>query len=193
MWSLINKILSIFLRNDEDISIEKIKDIEMEKFDKVMKFVLQWEGGLVDHEADPGGLTNFGIAQRSHPDVDIRNLTEEGAKKIYKKEYWDKIKGDQLPATIALAVMDYAVNSGLSVSSRALQREVGAKADGLIGPATLSKVREQKDILKTAQNIVLRRVDLLANLVVRKPKMSVFLKGWMRRTHSCLIEINSII
>lgn len=165
----------------------------MDKFDIAMKFTLRWEGGLVDHASDPGGLTNFGIAQRSHPDVDIRNLTEELAKEIYRKSYWNKIHGDDLPPPVALAVMDYAVNSGTSRSAKTLQKVVGAGVDGAIGPNTLKKVAEavEKDGENAvAQAVVMERVGFLCRLVKNKPAMIVFLHGWMKRTHQCMAEVS---
>jgi len=170
------------------------KEPKMDKFDRAMKFVFRWEGGYVNHKSDPGGETNFGISKRSHPNVDIKNLTEEGAKEIYRDRYWNKIKGNELPELISIAVMDYAVNSGVERSSIALQNIVGSKADGAIGPNTIKKVKEavsKKSDKKIAQEIVLARSDFLSDIVKRSPDMSAFLKGWMRRTHSCLIEISS--
>ncbi len=166
---------------------------QMSSFDRAMEFVLRWEGGLVDHESDPGGLTNFGIAKRSHPDVDIKNLTEEQAKEIYRADYWDKIKGDQLPAAVAVAVMDYAVNSGVTRASRALQRVVHAGVDGQIGPNTISQVMAataNRSNQEVAQDVVMQRSDFLSGLVTKKPELTVFLKGWMRRTHSLMIEVS---
>ncbi len=166
----------------------------MDKFDRAMKFTLRWEGGLVDHASDPGGLTNFGIAQRPHPDVDIRNLTEELAKDIYREKYWNKIHGDDLPPAIALAVMDYAVNSGTSRATMTLQRVVGAGVDGAIGPKTLRKVVEAIDKNgenAVAQAIVMERVRFLCRLVKNKSEMVVFLHGWMKRTHQCMVEVSS--
>ena len=166
----------------------------MQSFDRAMRFVFRWEGGYSNNPVDPGGETNFGIAKRSHPNVDIANLNEEKAKAIYRAEYWDKIRGERLPMPLAVAVMDYAVNSGTTRAIRTLQRVVKAKADGQIGPNTLAQVRVaciNKGNQKVAQEIVMQRVDFLSYLVRRKPQMAVFLKGWMRRTHSLMIEVMS--
>ena len=66
------------------------KKMRYKSFDEIIDIVLEHEGGYVNDPDDPGGETNFGIAKRSHPDVDIANLTKAGAKEIYKAEYWDK-------------------------------------------------------------------------------------------------------
>ena len=58
------------------------------KFEDIIKVVLHHEGGYVNDPKDPGGETNFGIAKRSHPDVDIKNLTKGDATKIYKGLCW---------------------------------------------------------------------------------------------------------
>lgn len=110
-------------------------------FSSVVKMVLHHEGGYVNHPEDPGGETKYGISKRAYPDVDIAGLTEEDAASIYKRDYWDRIKGDDLPVGVACAVMDYAVNSGISRASKALQGVCGIRnGDGIIGPHTLSAV-----------------------------------------------------
>lgn len=98
-------------------------------------FTLVEEGGLVDAEGDPGGLTNFGISQRSYPDVDIRALTADEARAIYRRDYWEKVQGDSLPVGIDLMVFDMAVNAGVARSAEILQRCLGVTVDGVIGAA----------------------------------------------------------
>lgn len=99
----------------------------------VIDFTLEEEGGLSNDPADPGGLTNFGISQRAYPDVDVRNLTRDGAIAIYRRDYWARIHGDQLPAGVDLMVFDMAVNAGMASSAKVLQRCLGVDADGVIG------------------------------------------------------------
>jgi len=182
---------------EENVTIPKQESIpKMTAFDRAMKFVFKWEGGYSNHPSDPGGETNFGIAKRSHPDVDIKNLTEEGAKEIYRKAYWDKIKGDDLPEEVAVALMDYAVNSGVDRAAKAIQRLVHVGVDGQIGPNTISAVQTAATLLgnkRVAQNIVMERSDFLCGLVANKPEMAVFMKGWMRRTHSLMAEVASFV
>ena len=74
-----------------------MKDTVLTSFDEIIEITLEHEGGYVHDPKDLGGETNFGIAGRFYPDVDIKNLTKEGAKDIYKKDYWDKNKVDDLP------------------------------------------------------------------------------------------------
>jgi lysozyme family protein len=175
------------------VEAQKIQIPEMTAFDRAMDFVLRWEGGYVNHPNDPGGETKYGIAQKSHPDVDIKNLTVLGAEKIYREEYWNEIRGDELPDAVAVAVMDYAVNSGVTRASRALQDLVHAEVDGQIGPLTIKQVKIATDNLgekAIAQKVVMQRSDFLCGLL-SNPDMAVFMKGWMRRTHSLMVEVMS--
>ena len=106
-----------------------------ENFYESLDVVLKHEGGYVDHPEDPGGRTNMGITQAVYEKYLGRTVTEEEMKDmkigdvriIYKESYWDKIKGDDLPSGIDFCVFDWAVNSGVSRASRALQKIVGVK------------------------------------------------------------------
>jgi lysozyme family protein len=93
----------------------------MDPFETAVDFVLSAEGGLVDDGSDPGGITKFGISQRAYPDLNIRDLTIDGAKAIYREDYWNLCSCDKLPAGVALVVFDAAVNQGVGASIRMLQ------------------------------------------------------------------------
>ena len=109
-------------------------------FDRYFKeFLLLWEGTVYENvPGDPGGPTKLGIDQRSHPTVNIRALTEDKAKEIYRSDYWRAIAGDQLQTRTAWAVMDSAVNCGVRQAVRWLQRALDVPDDGRLGPVTLS-------------------------------------------------------
>jgi lysozyme family protein len=83
------------------------------RFDLFMPFVLSWEGTTFENDPhDPGGATKFGIDQRSHPSVDIRNLTEAGALAIYWQE-WLREGCEFMPALFGECYFDCAVNCGV--------------------------------------------------------------------------------
>lgn len=111
------------------------------RFDNAFKIVVGHEGGYVNHPKDPGGETKYGVTKRSYPNVDIRNLTLDGAKSIYWLDFWMPIKGDILPADLALVTFDSAINSGVNQAVRWLQQAVGSRPDGQIGPLTLAAAR----------------------------------------------------
>ena len=134
---IINFIKSLFIKDKEEPTMEALHNIsipmdtitkvekeEMSKFDDIIEVVLEHEGGYVNDPNDPGGETNYGIAKRSHPDVDIKNLTKEGAKEIYKEVYWDKNKVESLPEELWHIYFDMCVNQGKSRAVKIIQRAV---------------------------------------------------------------------
>lgn len=149
-----------------------------------LAFVLRQEGGFVDHPADPGGATCFGITRatlaraRGAPASvqDVRALTKEEACTIYRRLYWTAIRGDELPAGLDLAVFDLAVNAGPGRAIRLLQSALAVTTDGILGPHTLRAAR-QADPLRTIRALTEQRIRFLAGL----PGWPVFGRGWRRR------------
>ena len=116
-------------------------------FDTAFDRLIKSEGGYVNHPADPGGETNWGISKRSYPNIDIKNLTRDGAKQIYLKDYWEPL-GDAHPA-VKFQVFDFAVNSGIQTAIRKLQSAIGVADDGHWGPMSAAKLAsmETNDVL----------------------------------------------
>lgn len=145
------------------------------KFDTALKAILKFEGGYVNDAKDPGGETKYGISKRAYPNEDIKNLSLARAKEIYKADYWDVCRCDNLPDPLALFVFDCAVNQGTNTAIRMLQEVVGVKADGVIG---------QKTILAAIQ---IPQEDALLYLVarvfryVRTNGFERYGKGWLKR------------
>jgi lysozyme family protein len=151
-----------------------------DRFNWIIKFVLDAEGGYTNDPVDPGGETNFGIDKRSHPDVDIKNLTVEQAKEIYWNEYWLKFSCDRFEKPVGEVYFDCCVNTGAKQSNKFLQRAVGTEADGIIGPKTVSRlVVENPDVLANA--MIGQRQKFYENLAESKPALKKFLKGWTNR------------
>ena len=154
-------------------------------YDKCLKTILHHEGGYVNHPKDPGGETNLGVTKRVYQEhggtKDMKDLLVEDVAPIYKKGYWDRMKGDDLPSGVDWACFDWAVNSGSKRPSKALQRSVGAKADGAIGPQTLGMVeaKDPKEVVKDMHN---QRQAFYERLKTFK----TFGKGWTRRNKETL-------
>lgn len=155
-----------------------------ENFDLCLKHVLKSEGGFVHHKDDPGGRTNMGVTQEVWEDWVGKSVTEEEMKALttglvaplYKKRYWDLVKGDALPTGVDLCVFDYAVNSGVHRAAITLQRMVGAKEDGIIGPRTLAAVKaEEPDVL------IRRYCDARLKFLQGLSTFATFGKGWTAR------------
>lgn len=157
------------------------------KFLKSVFFTLMWEGGYSNHKNDPGGETKYGISKASYPDLDIKNLTLDEALKIYHRDYWDKVRGDLLPAKIDTIVFDWAVNSGPYRAIKELQKLIGTTPDGIIGEITLFALKksvESYGIFKVATDLINRRRHFYERLIEKNPKFIVFRNGWMNRVSS---------
>lgn len=145
-------------------------------FDRCMTEVFKHEGGYVNHPSDPGGETNMGISKRSYPKEDIRGMTRERASQIYRRDFWAKIKGDDLPAGLDMVAFDAAVNSGPSRGAKWLQQALGVPADGKIGPVTINAARQQY-----APAAIQRAIGFRMAFLKGLPTWSKFGKGWAKR------------
>jgi len=158
----------------------------MSNYSTCLEIILEHEGGFVNHPKDPGGVTNHGVTKRVYDEwigknstvEEMRNLTHEDVAPIYKKNYWDRAKCDQLPSGVDLCVFDWGVNSGVSRSAKALQRIVGVKQDGGIGPMTLQAVSEVE-----AEEIIEQMHYIRDNFYRSLDTFETFGKGWTRRNN----------
>jgi lysozyme family protein len=162
--------------------------------------VLKHEGGYVNHPKDPGGRTNLGVTQRvyeawvGHPvsEAIMRGLTAQHVKTLYKVQYWDAVKGDDLPAGIDLCAFDFAVNAGPNRSARYLQLMVGAVADGKIGPATLRQLQQYVRTHDLA-HAVNRFQDLREAYYKKLATFATFGRGWLRRMQDVRIAALKLV
>lgn len=149
-------------------------------FDNAVELILKHEGGYVNDPRDSGGETKYGISARAYPDLDIAKLSESDAKVIYKEDYWDKLKGDDLPYPIALVTFDAAVNSGRMRATKWLQHSVSAEPiDGILGPKTV-----EATILAYEENpvgTVGRCIHQRQQFIRRIRTYSTYRKGWEKR------------
>lgn len=108
--------------------------------------ILKSEGGFVNHPRDPGGRTNLGVTQATlaawrgvaASETDVRALQRPEAAAIYEQNYADKVMFAHLPAGLDYALLDCAINSGVSRAVKLLQKVVGTKEDGVLGAITLA-------------------------------------------------------
>ena len=149
-------------------------------FDQAFDILLKHEGGFSDHAADPGGKTRFGITEAVAREAgyrgDMSELPLDLAKRIYKSRYWGAVRAEELPEAIRYAVFDAAVNSGPRQAIRWLQRAVGVKDDGIIGPQTLAAVHAA-DPERLLRRFLSQRLRFMTNL----PNWGSFSRGWARR------------
>lgn len=143
-------------------------------FEIAFKEVIAAEGGYSDDPNDSGGKTKYGISQKAYPTLDIASLTLDDAKAIYKRDYWDKVKGDLLPYPLNIFVFDSAVNQGVATAIKLLQRTASVPQDGVLGTATLSAVNAGK---VTAADYMSHR----AVAYTGTRGADIYLRGWLKR------------
>jgi lysozyme family protein len=149
--------------------------------------ILENEGGYVNHPDDPGGATNKGITidtfrryiKRNGTIADLKALTTQQAVDVYKEQYWDAVRADDLPSGVDYTVADFAVNSGPYRASEYLQMALGITQDGDIGPLTIAAAQaaDPKALVKQIN------ADRLAFMKrIRSGKLwKTFGRGWQSR------------
>lgn len=153
-------------------------------FAPALAHVLAEEGGFVDHPLDPGGATKMGITRATLARVrgrpvsiaEVMALTRAEAAAIYRRLYWDGVRGDDLPPGVDLMVFDMAVHSGPRRAVRLLQRALGVAEDGLVGPVTLEAARAA-----APGPLVATLASLRTGFLARLPAAAVFGRGWRQR------------
>ena len=156
----------------------------MSNFEKCLEIILHHEGGYVNHHKYPGGETNLGVTKRVYEEhggtKDMKDLTVEDVAPIYKKGYWDKMKGDELPSGLDLCVFDFGVNAGPGRAAKYLQTMIGSTPDGGIGPMTLKAVSEYVEkhgLVKAIENYQ----DARQSYYEKLSTFDTFGRGWTRR------------
>ena len=165
------------------------------KFSEALEIILHHEGGYVNHPKDPGGETNLGVTKRVYEEwggtKDMKELTPEDVEPIYQKNYWDKLKCDELPEALALCVFDFGVNAGPGRAAKYLQSLVGAlPIDGGIGPMTLAAVDKYIDKF-SVELAVERYQEARQKYYEELSTFATFGRGWTRRVEEVTEKANS--
>lgn len=160
------------------------------RFDDFIELLLGFEtefniDGSVKVERDPddaGGMTKFGIDQRSHPRLDIAALTRDAAIGIYFAD-WQRLPCDELPLPLGELLMDIHQNGGHGALW--LQEALHVTVDGFIGPKTLAAAAQAAAnpivLLRCIHRLGDLRAAYFEGIARRRPKQKKFLRGWMRR------------
>lgn len=98
--------------------------IKLGGFEPSVGRVLEFEGGLNPNDSN-GAPSNFGINAKANPDVDVANLTPQGATEIYRKRYWDAIGADKMDPRLAHVAFDTAVIAGPGKANELLKASGG--------------------------------------------------------------------
>lgn|SRR3990167_1919257 len=153
-------------------------------YDESLRRLLGHEGNYTNHPSDPGGPTNWGITIHDYRKyiksgataADVRAMSIDEAKGIYRLKYWDAMRCSELPAGVDYCVFDYGVNSGTGRAPKVLQRVLGVPVDGVVGDLTMRALAE-RDASAVIVAICDERLRFLQNLKT----WPVFGRGWGRR------------
>jgi lysozyme family protein len=156
--------------------------------DELIDDIIRREGGFVDHPADRGGPTKYGITQSTlaawrHRTVsrdDILNLSEDEARAIYRKKYVEDPGFADLPDPLRELLVDSAVHSGPMAVIIWVQRALGIMVDGYIGPQTKAALKDAKPDWLYRQ-ILASRLIFIGHLITSDPTQAAFAGGWMAR------------
>ncbi len=151
-------------------------------WETAMAFVFKMEGDLTDDPNDPGGLTKYGISKKAYPDLDIRNITIDQAKEIYKNDYWEMCNCDELAFPFDIATFDCAVNQGVGKAKRLLQNALDVSVDGIIGDKTIAA--SFKATPRTFKKLIAERISEYFRLIINNPRLMVFSVNWIFRVVS---------
>lgn len=169
-----------------------------QNYETALAYVLRHEGGYVNHPKDPGGATNKGVTQRVYDAYrrlkglktqSVRHITTAEVRDIYRTQYWDAVRGDDLPAGVDYMLFDYAVNSGPGRAIKDLQRSVRETADGIIGARTLDRVRGTNDLSGLIDKVLDRRQAFVRSLKT----YSTFGRGWENRIKSVRLAAKQLL
>ena len=174
----------------------------MNTFERALERVFFVEGGYSDHPEDKGGKTKYGITEGTYrswvmaknktwPEdyPPLKDITKYQASLIYRDLYWDEVRGDELPPGVSLMVFDSAVHAGPSRAIKWLQRAVGEKSDGIIGPKTLRAVNWPNRFSYR----VLVVAEIAKDRLMLARKNETFVKGWFNRIiHILMASVEGI-
>jgi len=176
----------------------------IENWSKSFDMVIAHEGGFTNDERDPGnklpdgrkGSTMLGCTQANWEKYighevtqdDMKLLKKEDVKPLYKRDYWDAVKGDDLPVGVDYAVFDFAINAGPSAARKMIQKALGVTADGAIGPATMKAIQEAngKDLLDKFSH---SKEAFYKSL----PTFQTYGKGWLKRVTDVQTSASTMI
>jgi len=164
-------------------------------WDNSFKLMLKSEGGFVNHPSDPGGMTNLGVTKatwenwvgRESDEAEMR-LTPEKVEPLYKKKYWDAVRGDELPMGLDYLMFDFAVNAGSGRAIKTLQTAVGVTPDGGFGPMTMAAV-QAVDPVELIERFSQAKEDFYRSLNT----FATFGKGWLNRVADVKVKASSML
>ena len=167
----------------------------MADYRKLKPFILRWEGGYINDQADLGKQTNKGVTLSTYRSVfgknktviDLKKITDEQWEFIFKKYYWDKWEADNIKdQNVANILVDWLWCSG-SYGIKIPQRVLGVSADGIVGSKTIAAInaRDGRELFDTIKQ---ERKDFIDRICQTRPQNRKFKNGWLNRINSLAYE-----
>jgi lysozyme family protein len=158
--------------------------------------MLASEGGFSNHPSDPGGMTNLGVTKatwenwvgRESDEAEMRGLTPEKVEPLYKKKYFDAVRGDELPMGLDYLMFDFAVNAGAGRAIKTLQTAVGVTPDGGFGPMTMAAVQAVNPV-DLIERFSQAKEDFYRSLTT----FATFGKGWLNRVADVKVKASAML
>lgn len=169
----------------------------MANVDRLLPYILKWEGGFVNDPADLGGATNKGVTIATWRKVgydkdgdgdidvdDLRLLTDRDVRdRVLKPHYWDRWRADEIKSqSVANILVDWVWGSG-AYGIKIPQRVLGVRIDGIVGSKTIAAVNAQ-DPRRLFELIKQERRDYIERICVTRPTNKKFKRGWLNRLES---------
>lgn len=142
---------------------------------------MDWTSGKVGVGELRG--TKYGISAGTYPNLDIKSLTLDEARAIYKRDWWDQFKGDLMPYETAFQVFDSEVNHGQKMGVKFLQRALNVADDGLIGNMTLTALNKANE-----DQVLLRFLAIRLRYFTGIPTWNTYGRGWANRVADNLMK-----
>ena len=167
----------------------------MADYRKLKPFILRWEGGYINDQADLGKQTNKGVTLSTYRSVfgknktvsDLKKITDDQWEFIFKKYYWDKWKADDIKdQNVANILVDWVWASG-AYGIKIPQRVLGVNVDGIVGPKTIAAVNA-RDGRELFDKIKQERKDFIDRICQTRPQNKKFKNGWLNRINSLAYE-----
>jgi lysozyme family protein len=160
------------------------------------ELMLQSEGGFANHPSDPGGMTNLGVTKatwenwigRQSNEAEMRGLTPEKVEPMYRKKFWDAVRGDEVKLGLDYILFDFAVNAGAGRAIKTLQTAIGVPADGGFGPITMAAMKSYEPV-KLIERFSQAKEDFYRSLNT----FDVFGKGWLNRVERVKAEALTMV
>ena len=161
----------------------------MNNFNAAFDEVIGLEGGYSNDPNDAGGETNWGIAKRWHPEVDIKNLTKTEAKDIYWLKYWNPLKlALVINSSVTTEIFEQLINMGLYQAILHVQQSLNllglaVSIDGNLGPQTTKALNNLSAVKREAFLKCMNGYQFIKYLVIitNDKTQKKFFVGWLRR------------